>query len=184
MDIQYNKENKEELQSLLRKFYDEAEAEQAAETIEAGERILNSYPAPEPAEATKWRIKAAVAKALQEKRQSAFSPRCRSVAAGGGLRRSVYRVLATAAVIIIMLAVGVKIIEDGGVQKTESPMVVIDTGAGGVMDAKAAVLSEEVDQVERQLATIKSGQINDEQADDADELETEYLTIASDFWKG
>jgi hypothetical protein len=174
MDIQHNKENREELRSLLEKFYDQIEAEQAAETIEAGERILRSYPAPEPAEATKWRIKAAVAKALQEKRQSAF----------GGLRRSVYRVLATAAVIIIMLAVGVKIIEDGGVQKTESPMVVIDTGAGGLMDAKAAILSEEIDQVESRLATIESGQINDEQADDADELETEYLTIASDFGKG
>jgi hypothetical protein len=174
MDIQHNKENREELRSLLEKFYDQIEAEQAAETIEAGERILRSYPAPEPAEATKWRIKAAVAKALQEKRQSAF----------GGLRRSVYRVLATAAVIIIMLAVGVKIIEDGGVQKTESPMVVIDTGAGGVMDARAAVLSEEIDLAEKQLVTIQSGQTNFEQADDADELETEYLTIASDFWKG
>jgi hypothetical protein len=174
MDIQHNKENREELQSLLMKFYNEAEAKQAADDIEAGERILNSYPAPEPAEATKWRIKAAVAKALQEKKRSAF----------GGLRRSVYRVLATAAVIIIMLAVGVKIIEDGWEQKIESPMVVIDTGAGGVMDAKAAILSEEIDQVESRLATIESGQMNDEQADDADELETEYLTIASDFWKG
>ena len=171
MDIQYNKENKEELRSLLGKFYDKIEAEQAAETIEAGERILRSYPAPEPAEATKWRIKAAVATALKAKKQVS-------------LRHSVYRVLATAAVIIIMLAVGVKIIEDGGVQKTESPMVVIDTGAGGVMDAKAVILSEEIDQMERQLATIESGQMNDEQADDADELETEYLTIASDFWKG
>ena len=171
MDTQYNKENREELRSLLRKFYDQIEAEQAAETIEAGEQILRSYPAPEPAETTKWRIKAAVAKALRQKRQVS-------------LRHSVYRVLATAAVIIIMLAVGVKIIEDGGVQKTESPMVVIDTGAGGLMDAKAAILSEEVDQVESRLAAIESGQINDEQADDADELETEYLTIASDFWKG
>jgi hypothetical protein len=171
MDIQHNKENREELRSLLGKFYDQIEAKQAAETIEAGERILRSYPAPEPAEATKWRIKTAVAKALKAKKQVS-------------LRRSVYRVLATAAVIIIMLAVGVKIIEDGGVQKTESPMVVIDTGAGGVMDAKAAILSEEIDQVESRLATIESGQINDEQADDADELETEYLTIASDFWKG
>ena len=171
MDTQYNKENKEELRSLLGKFYDQIEAEQAADDIEAGERILRSYPAPEPAEATKWRIKAAVAKALKAKKQVS-------------LRRSVYRVLATAAVIIIMLAVGVKIIEDGGVQKTESPMVVLDTGAGGVMDAKAAILSEEVDQVESRLATIESGQINNEQADDADELETEYLTIASDFWKG
>ena len=72
MDRQHNKENKEELRLLLAQFYNEAEAKQAADDIEAGERIFSSFPAPEPAETVKWRIKAAVVKAAREKRQDAL----------------------------------------------------------------------------------------------------------------
>jgi hypothetical protein len=52
------------------------------------------------------------------------------------------------------------------------------------MDAKAAVLSDEVTQAENQLSAIRFGQASDKGLNGADELETEYITIASDFWKG
>ena len=164
-------ENKEELRSLLAQFYDEAEARQAADDIEAGERIFTSFPAPEPAETVKWRIKAAMAKTAREKRKVS-------------LHRNVYRVMAAAAVIIIMLAVSTKKIDNGTINGPESPMVVIDTGAGGVMDAKAVILAEEIEQAENKLRSIEFGQTNDTELNVVDELETDYITIASDFWKG
>jgi hypothetical protein len=174
MDKQHNKESKEELRKLLERFYDQAEAQQAAEDIEAGERILRNYPVLEPAETVKWRIKATVGAALRQKRQRQS-------------KRRVYQVLATAAVIIIMMAVSTKIIEKNSSTFPPEPtsgFIAMDTGAGGVMDAKAALLSDEVAQAERQFASIQFGQRSDEELNSVDELETEYITIASDFWKG
>ena len=176
MDRQHNKESKEELRKLLEKFYDQPEAQQVAEDIEAGERIVRNYPVLEPAETVKWRIKATVGAVLRTKKQRQS-------------KRRVYQALATAAVIVITMAVSTKIIEDGYrkgplSEPGKSPMVVMDTGAGGVMDAKAVLLSEEVAQAERQLSAIQFGQQSDEELNGLDELETEYITIASDFWKG
>jgi hypothetical protein len=167
------KENKEELNQLLARFYDQAEAREAAEDIEAGERIFNSSPAPEPAEAVRWRIKAAMAKAARDKRKIS-------------VHRNVYRVLAAAAVIIIMLSVSTRIIDNGSgtIQPTITPMVVVDTGAGGMMDAKAIILADEIDQAENRLRAIELGRTSDRELVGVDELESDYITIASDFWKG
>ena len=172
MDTQNNKETREELRKLLEKLYDQAAARQAAEDIEAGEKLLRSNPVLEPAEAVKWRIKMTVGAALRAKKLKRSKSR-------------VYRALATAAVIVITMAVSTKILENGSTtMRAGQRLVAVDTGAGGVMDAKAAVLSDEVTQAENQLSAIRFGQASDKGLNGADELETEYITIASDFWKG
>ena len=161
------KENKEQLKDLLEKFYSEAEAQSIAEDIEAGEKLIRSYPVLEPAETTKWRIKAAVAKSLRTKKQRTLHTR-------------IYQALATVAVIIVMLTLTARIIENGG-------RIDIPTGDRGIFaeaDAKTAIFSQEIDQIERQLTTIQFGQRDDEELDSVDKLETEYIMIASDFWKG
>ncbi len=165
------KENNEQLKELLKTLYGGAEAENIAEDIEAGEKLIRSYPVLEPAETTKWRIKAAIAKQLRAKKQHA-------------VRAKVYQALSVAAVIVVV-ALAVKFINTPGTnlgptQPGEPPIVFT------AIDAKTNtnVYSREIDQIQRQVASLQFGQTADEQLNSVDELETEYITIASDFWKG
>ncbi len=165
------KENNEQLKELLKTLYSGAEALKVAEDIEAGEKLIRSYPVLEPAETTKWRIKAAIAKKLRAKKQHA-------------VRARVYQALSVAAVIVVV-ALAVKVFEYNRPnivtpQPGEPPIVFT------AMDAKTNtnVYSREIDQIQRQVASLQFGQTADEQLNSVDELETEYITIASDFWKG
>ncbi len=165
------KENNEQLKELLKTLYSGAEAQKVAEDIEAGEKLIRSYPVLAPAETTKWRIKAAVAKQLRAKKQRA-------------LRARVYQALSVAAVIVVV-ALTVKVLErpgfvpipgPGGSKKTESEVF--------AANVKADVYSQEIDQIQRQLSTVQFGQTVDEQLNNVNELETEYIMLASDLWKG
>jgi hypothetical protein len=163
------KENKEQLKELLEKFYSEAEAVQMAEDIETGEKLIRDYPVLEPAETTKWRIKASISKQLRAKKQHA-------------LRARVYQALSVAAVIVVV-ALTVKFIEKPGTNLvptlTGDPPIVFNA-----MNTNTSVYSQEIDQIQRQVASLQFGQTADEQLNSVDELETEYIIIASDFWKG
>jgi len=163
------KENKEQLKEMLNKFYSETEAQKVAEDIESGDNLIASYPVLEPAETTKWRIKAAIAKQLRAKKQQSF-------------HRKIYHALAAVAVIVIVLAMA-RFIGDGRRD-------IIETIGGegtdifAAMDAKTTVFSQEIDQIGRQFTSLQFGQTSDEEMRGVDELETEYILIASDFWKG
>ena len=162
------KENKEQLKELLEKFYSEAEAQSIAEEMEAGEKLIGNYPVLEPAETVKWRIKAAIAKSLRAKKQRSLQTR-------------IYKALAAVAVIIIMLTLTARMLENGG--RIVNP----PTGDRDIFaesDAKRAVFSQEIDQIGRQFTSLQFGQTSDEELRGVDELETEYILIASDFWKG
>jgi hypothetical protein len=162
------KENNEQLKELLEKFYSEAEPENIARDIEAGEKLIRSYPVLEPAETTKWRIKAAVAKQLRAKKQQS-------------LHRRILQAVAAVAVILVMLTMTARIIENGG---THIVPPTPETDIFAAMDAKTNVYSQEIDQIQRQYGSLQLGQTSDEELSSVDDLETEYIIIASDFWKG
>ena len=161
------KENNEQLKELLGQFYSETEAQKVAADIEAGEKLIRSYPVLEPAETTKWRIKASIAKSLRAKKQRA-------------VRARVYQALSAVAVIVVV-ALAVQFIQKGSPMQPTSPGTGSEVFASNV---KADVYSQEIDQIQRQVASLQFGQPSDEQLNSVDELETEYITIASDFWKG
>lgn len=159
-------ENKEKLKELLGRFYSEADVNKIAEDIEAGDKLIRNYPVLEPAETTKWRIKATIAKSLRAKKQQS-------------LHRRVLQAVAAVAVILVMLTMTAKIMEYSptGINKPglgEPPFAAMDT----------SVYSQEINQIERQYATLQFAQTSDEELNNVDDLETEYITIASDFWKG
>ena len=162
------KENKEQLKELLGTLYSQADVEKIAETIEAGEKLIRDYPVLEPAETTKWRIKAAIAKQLRARKQRV-------------LRTRVYQALGAVAVIIIMLTVSVNILNKGPIPPGPGPE---GESIFTAMDARTSAFSQEIDQIERQFTALQYGQSGDEQLNSVDELETQYIMLASDFWKG
>jgi hypothetical protein len=174
-----NGETEENLKNLFAKFLNSEQAEQAAEDIRKGERILRGHTAPKPDGELITNIKAEIAASLLRKKEHAF-------------RRTAYKTMAVAAGFILIAAIGIKLFERGRSEPERlasgsiMPKAVWESERLADDDADSATLVDEVEQIESDLLAMQLGENggNGHEAITELELETELIEINSDFWKG
>jgi hypothetical protein len=160
----------EDLNSLLRRFLDPAQAREARQDIRSGERLLRAFPAPSPSRETLDRIKAEIRTALWRRHR---------------VRRVVRPSLAAAAV-IAFAAVG--LLERGPASRPPAshanllPAAVWDSDNIAADDLDLVYFTTEVRQIEAQVAALDAGETLGRGA--VDELETELAQIETEYWKG
>ncbi len=166
--------NKEEnLKELLSKFYNQAEAQKVEEELLRGEQIVSGNPAPKPGAAVISNVKLRVSNELAKR-----------------LRRGVglyIRVGLTAAAAAVLIGFGLFLVESrqarqlGGSGVASEPAWEIEDFT--VDDPQLSILAADVQALADDVLTLRLGESSAEAAD-IDEIETEWLEIDSDFWKG
>ncbi|MBA7639890.1 hypothetical protein ES703_47551 [subsurface metagenome] len=167
----------ENIEELFGKFLSDQDARRAAEDIQKAEEILREHPAPEPAGELLADINSKIAEAL-----SAEKAKTRKLTA--------YRVVAVAAAIIILVAIGVRFFEEGPAE-TQSPVTITliqqaiwESEDISADQAELALLTDELEQIEGEILALRLGEDGGESSREFIELEMELTDIGGDFWKG
>ena len=172
-----NDKERENIEELLKKFFDAEKAKEAAEDIEKGEQILRKNPSPAPDEEIILVVKSKATRAILEKKAQNF-------------RRTVYKTAAVAAAIIVITAVSVKMLEkeiagpEGVAPIAETTTALQKTNDIFGDDAEIETLAAEVEQVQNELLALQLGSTNGNGENDIIEAEMNLIDIGSDFWKG
>jgi hypothetical protein len=172
-----NDKERENIEELLKKFFDAEKAKEASEDIEKGEQILRKNPAPEPDEEIILVVKSKAAGVILEKKAKNF-------------RRTVYKTAAIAAAIIVITAVSVKMLEkeiaspEGVAPIAETTTTIQKTNDIFGDDAEIETLAAEVEQIQNELLALQLGSTNGNGENDIIEVEMNLMDIGSDFWKG
>jgi len=162
--------NEENLKGLFEKFSDPAEAEKMTEDIRRGEEILRRHPAPQPADTLIVDIKAKVSQAALRQRKINL------------YRKLAYRMVAAAAVIIVLVSITTKLVEKNKPEKS------VTASAGSKMiwdDTDLTTLTTEIEQAEEDILALNTDQNgNGYKETELTELEINVTEISSNFWKG
>ncbi len=164
----------ENVEGLFGKFMPDQDARRAAEDVQKAEQILREHPAPTPDGELLADINSKIAKAL-----SAGKAKTRKLFA--------YRVVAVAAVIIILVAIGVKFFEKGTAEiQTPVAVTLIQQAVWESDDisAELALLTDEVERIESEISTLRLGENGGNGNREFVEFEMELIDIGGDFWKG
>ncbi len=162
----------ENIEKLFSEFLPQEDGRQAAEDVQEAEKILRENPAPSPAGGLLADISSKVTKALAAKRAKAL----------------VYRV-AAAAVVIILIAIGVKFFGKGPAAQAPVTLEPIQRAvweSDGVSPGQTnlALLTDEVEQVEAEILNLRLGGGGRNGGGKFIEIETELTDVGGDFWKG
>ncbi len=172
-----NGRGEENLKELFERFVNSGQAERFVEDIREGERILREYPAPEPDGELTADIKARIGGALLRRKANVF-------------RRTVYKAAVAAAVVIILAVIGIRLFERGGGEPERAtyasiiPMMIWEGEDTAAEDADLAILTAEIEQIERELIAVQLGENGGNGSSAIPVLEIELMEINSDFWKG
>lgn len=170
----------ENLKELFEQFLSTDEAVKAAEDVYKAEQILRKYPSPEPKKELIDSIKTDIAFSLLNKQAHVF-------------RKAAYRVIAVAATIIIMAAIGLNIFLKNKapnitppnlVSASIIPAAVWESDNIAVDDHSLATFTTEADQIENEFVSLKSGKSESNIDEAITDLEIDLNEIQSDFWKG
>jgi len=173
------KNRKEEnLNEVIAKFYNVAEADAVREDIEKGDAILRENPVLEVRSDVLAGIKAEVEVALERERVY-------------GLRQVLYKVSTVAAGIIVVLAVSLLLRDRVGVVEQPRKMVYASIIPAALWesddvassDEELLTLSAEIEEIERDVLALALGE-NGNGEDALLEVESELVEIDSEFWKG
>lgn len=165
-------QTRENLNDLLRQFFDPAQAQAAGEDIRACERLLDAHPAPTPSPEVIARIKNEVAATLARRHRIALI-----------LRRS----LAAAAVIAFAL---IGLLDHGPTAPTNAfqasilPAAIWDSEDVAAEDPDLVYFTGEVRRIEAQLQALEAGEDEAPGSGTVEELETELKQIETEFRKG
>lgn len=165
------KENRHQLETLLRCFYEEAQAAHFAEEIEAGEKLLaNDSPLPRP------EVLANIKQALRQR------------TAALARRRHFYRQVLTAAA--ACLAAGVGLLWSLHRQSPDAISVPTVTLQSSLVqdfftDDSVSEISSKLDDITEQLHTdSSSNKVDSWEAEINNEIEEMVVIAQADFWKG
>ncbi|UCC22742.1 MAG: hypothetical protein JSW23_01345 [Planctomycetota bacterium] len=168
--------NNENLKDLVGQFFNAEEAGRVVEDVREGEWIVREYGAPEPDSRLIADIKAEIGGALAERKSRAF-------------RRTVYKVAAVAAAIVIAVTMSVKLSERGGESETVVaasmiPAAVWESDDIAVDDAELGTIVGEIEELEGDLLALELGENGGNGYEAVEELEAELEEIEGVFWKG
>lgn len=162
----------ENLTELLRRFMDEPAARTAHEDIQAGERLLEAYPAPTPDTRLIASIKTQMAAAALRRHR---------------IVRLVHGSLATAAAVIVLAWIG--LLGPGPASRPHMsyaaiiPAAIWDSHDITADDLDLVYFSSEIGQIEAQVQALDAGE-SESGSGALDEFEDELMAIQADFWKG
>lgn len=161
--------NRDNLKSLFERFLDPAEAEAAARDVRAAERILGSYPTPQPDSETISSLKRNITAHLKRRRR---------------LSR-LYRAAAAVAVVALVGLLGRSPAPQTTVNYASIiPATIWESDDVASEDLELAYYTTEIEQIEAQMRTLESGDDDIGATDRVEELEMEYMQIETEFWKG
>lgn len=172
-----NNRNEENLTELFEKFFDAEQAKSFTEDIQKAEQILCEHPAPEPDDMLIADIKAEIAMRLPAERARHF-------------RRMVYNVIGIAAAIVILAAISVQLLVEGGKKPGEVSYASLisaaiwDSDDITADDENLAIFTAEIEEIEEEVLDLQSGEDTGNGNRTITELEMELIEINSDFWKG
>jgi len=171
-----NGQNNENLKDLFERFLSAEQAERSVEDIQKAEQILHNNPAPEPDSMLIADIKAEIAMRLPAERPSIFM-------------KVAYRAAYIAAAILIISAISLSLF-DKNIKTTEPlqrgsilPAAVWDSDDITTDDAELAIYTMEIEQIEEELRSLKSGEDAGNGSSTISEIEMELVAINNDFWK-
>ncbi len=162
----------ENLTELLRRFMDEPAARTAHEDIQAGERLLEAYPAPTPDTRLIASIKTQMAAAALRRHR---------------IVRLVHGSLAAAAAVIVLALIG--LLGPGPASRPHMsyaaiiPAAIWESDDITADDLDLAYFSSEIGQIETQMQALEAGE-SEIDTGAPDEFENELMTLQTDFWKG
>ena len=164
----------ENLNELLGRFFEGQEASKAADDLWAGREIFETYSAPAPDAETIKNIKAQVSQRLTAKTRRAEYT---SIA---------YHVAIAASIVIVALA-GSRFFE----QRETAPIKTANAIAGQIWedetmngDIQLAYLTAEIEDIEETLLLTRLDEYEEENSSILDEIEIEMISMNGDFWKG
>lgn len=170
--------NNENLEELLAKFYDAAEAKQAAQEIREAEQILRASAAAGPSEALIADIKSQIARRLAQQRASA--------------RRLVFaKAVAVAAVFVILALVAVRFFNQSRpIERGHGPILAMisqevwESSDIAADDPDLATLSAQIEEVARNLLSVRLDENGNGNGEAVVDIEVKLIEIESNFWKG
>lgn len=172
-----NSRNDENIKELFERFMTTEQAENSLEDIQKTEQILHEHPAPEPDDMLIANIKAEIAMRLSAQKTSIF-------------RKTAYRIACTAAAILIISAISIKLFDNNEHEKTKTyigsiiPTRIWESDDITTDDADLANYTIEIQQLEDELLALQSGEDPGSNSySSVSELEMELVAINNDFWK-
>jgi len=164
---------REDLTELLARFMEDSEARIVQADIEAGDRILETYPAPGPTPATLSAIKALTVAAAVRRR-----PRVRVFRAA----------VAAAAAVVLTVLIGQydrnPTSRPGVSFASILPTAIWESHDLAADDLDLVYFTSEIHQIEAQMNAIEAGETEIRGSSAIDELEMELIAIETEFWKG
>ncbi|HIJ66920.1 MAG TPA: hypothetical protein HPP87_01750 [Planctomycetes bacterium] len=168
-------ENRENLDELLSRFFDEGKTHEAAEEIRAGEKLLASFSAPVCDQAVINNIKAKIRLQLKARKRRQ-------------LVRSVFDRVAVAAVIIVLAIAGVRFFPASENRQTTTSKSGVDFNwddqSVGNGYEQFAALTDQIEEIESSILAIRLGEYEAGSSMILTDLEAEMSEINGDFWKG
>ena len=168
-------ENRENLDELLSRFFDELQTHEVAEDIRKGDKLLASFSAPVCDQAVIGNIKAEIKEQLKaRKRQQKV--------------RSIFNRVAVAAVIIVFAIAGVRFFP----ASEHRSLTISKSGVDFTWDDQSvsngyeqfATLTSQIDEIEASMLAIRLDEYEAESGIILTDLEVEMVEINGDFWKG
>ncbi len=172
-----NGQNSENLKELFGQFLNFGEAQEAVDDVRDGEQILREHAAPKPGSELVADIKAAIGMALAVRKANLF-------------RRTVYKVAAVAAAIIIVATISVKLSErgKGEVEPVAAasmiPSAIWESEDIAADDAELETIVGEIEELEGDVLAFELGENGGNGYEAIEELEVELEEIEGVFWKG
>ena len=171
-----NGQNKENLKRLFERFLDPEQAEQAAQDIYEANRLFHQYPAPEPHPSLIAGIKAEVKNEVLREKTVSF-------------RTMIYKTAVVAAVVVISITIGVKLLEKNpnAAKTVSSPVVFRTIGEDNNIiadDNNLEILVAEAEQIGDEIMALRLNENGYNEYGDVTELEMNFTEIKGDFWKG
>jgi hypothetical protein len=155
----------------------EENLEQDLEDVQKAEQILRENPAPQPSEELIADIKTEITTALLRRQSNAY-------------RRIIYKAVAVAAVLIILVAIGLRVFEEDGdrpervIAASIIPNAIWESDCLADDDVDLAILTAEIEQIQAEVMALQLGGNGGNGSRAITELEMELIEINSDFWKG
>ena len=168
-------QNGENLRELFERFYTSEEAREAADEMQAAERILRENPAPEPSVGFLERVESKInSRLLYREHRRRF-------------RRTAYKAVVAAAAVIVVATLWIGLEKGGGdsplAYASIVPTAIWESDNIATDDMVLAFFTAEIEQIEGEVKAFLFGENGNGDAG-VDELEMELMEIENDFWKG
>ena len=170
-------DSQENLKDLIKCFYSNEETFDVLGDIELGDKLLQNNPSPKPSKKLIAAIKADISNTIKRSKYKA-------------LKSQMYRLTAAAAVLVILLAVSIFLDQNSTIDHEQTATATVL--AASIWESEdirgddelLALLTAEIEELERELIAVDLGELNGESVGEFDELEAELIEINTEFWKG